>query len=167
VLQEQSMTPISRRDEFHAYAAQFGKAIGAKNSIPLFYLTWARKATPSRQQDLTSAYTSIARNLQAEVAPAGMAWERCRNKDPQIELFDADGSHPGSNGTYLTACAFYAAIYMRSPRGLPATVAYDGTTVVNLTAADAAKLQDHAWQAYVDVRKQIYAEGIADVPGSP
>ena len=38
--------------------------------------------------------------------------------DGSIDLFFADGSHPGPAGTYLAACTFYASIFFESPVGL-------------------------------------------------
>jgi hypothetical protein len=35
-----------------------------------------------------------------------------------LDLWQADGSHPSEQGTYLAACVFYAAIFHQSPEGL-------------------------------------------------
>ena len=41
---------------------------------------------------------------------------------PELQLFDPDGSHPSTIGTYLTACAFYAFLSGNEATGLPARV---------------------------------------------
>jgi len=154
VLQEQSLTPLVNRPQMHHYGKLFHEEIRPRPAVTLFYLTWAREAAPATQEGITDAYVSLARKLHAEVAPAGIAWDLCRKNSPAITLFDPDGSHPNPTGTYLTACAFYAATYMRSPEGLPATATWPGGSIT-VPPADALALQQHAWQAYREVRRQL------------
>jgi hypothetical protein len=80
--------------------------IQRKNAKPMLYLTWGRKAYPEFQTGLNYAYSEAAREIGATIAPAGLAWKRIRETQSQIELFDADGTHPSPLGTYLTACVF-------------------------------------------------------------
>lgn len=98
------------------WAAEIRKA----EALTVFYLTWARKATPDDQSVLNDAYVKAARANRAMVAPVGMAWNEVRQKHPSIDLFYTDGSHPSAAGTYLAACTFYAALFNASPVGLPA-----------------------------------------------
>ena len=60
----------------------------------------------------------IADDLKAMVAPVGMAWQNVIAQKPQLELWQSDGIHPTREGTYLSACVFYAAIFKQSPAGL-------------------------------------------------
>jgi hypothetical protein len=94
-------------------------AVGAK---PLFYMTWSRKAELDAQSHFTQAYASIARELGARLAPVGVAWERVRRERPELELYDADGSHPGPAGTYLSACVLFASIFRKPCIGAPSTI---------------------------------------------
>ncbi len=80
--------------------------IQRKNAKTILFLTWGRKAYPEFQTGLNFAYAEAAREISATIAPAGLAWKRIRETQPQIELFDADGTHPSPAGTYLTACVF-------------------------------------------------------------
>jgi hypothetical protein len=50
-----------------------------------------------------------------------------RTKFPDINLYDADEQHPNKNGSYLSACTFYAAIFKESPEGA-ITSTIDGKT---------------------------------------
>ena len=88
--------------------------IQRKNAKPLLYLTWARKTHAEFQTALNYAYSESARDINGTIAPAGLAWRRVREASPQIELFDADGSHPAPLGTYLTACVFVETLVGRS-----------------------------------------------------
>ena len=70
------------------------------------------------------------------MAPVGYAWSKLRQQNPQLNLWQEDGSHPSEQGTYLAACVFYSVIYKESPVGL----SYTG----NLSTEDAQLLQKMA-----------------------
>jgi prepilin-type N-terminal cleavage/methylation domain-containing protein/prepilin-type processing-associated H-X9-DG protein len=137
VLQEQSMRPIIETRLMHEYARKLDQEIKANGAKTLFFMTWARKHLPETQTKLSDAYTSIANELGADVAPVGLAWQRAMKERPQIELYDSDNSHPTLKGSYLAACVFYAVIYQKSPQGLAA---------LGLPADEAQFLQKIAWE---------------------
>ncbi len=94
----------------------------AKLAKIVLYATWARKAHPEFQPHLDYAYASAARDLNALVAPAGRAWAAVREQQPNLELFDPDGSHPSAAGSYLSACVIMRTIFNRPCTGLPGTL---------------------------------------------
>jgi hypothetical protein len=156
---------IPSDDLFHPYAVDFAKAIKDGGAIPVFFLTWARRKLPEDQSALNSAYMRATRETKSIVAPAGIAWAEIEKDDPSINLFYKDGSHPSPAGTYLNACVFYATIFGRSPLGLPSRIsgtpvnldtekAQPGATavLVDLSSAEARKLQQAAWDASVYIR---------------
>jgi hypothetical protein len=98
--------------------------IQRKQAKPMLYLTWARKAQPEFQTGLNYAYSEAARELNAQLAPVGLAWKRLRETQPGLELFVADGSHPSPLGTYLTACVFLEALLGKTcaPPAKPPTI---------------------------------------------
>ncbi|WP_155121551.1 SGNH/GDSL hydrolase family protein [Bryobacter aggregatus] len=126
--------------------------IQRKGASPVLYLTWARKAYPEFQTALNYAYSEAARELNATIAPAGLAWKRIRETQPQFELFDPDGSHPSPTGTYLTACVFLETLVNRSCEG--ATRNFAG---LKLTEADQHLLSDAAHYAVEQVRAGFLA----------
>ena len=157
---------VSSDEVFRPYADKWAAEIRKAGAVPVFYLTWARKATPEDQAALNSAYIRAAKAGEARVAPVGMAWAEVRREDPSIELFFADGSHPSATGTYLAACEMYAAIFRASPVGLPAAISgvpanldtgapEPGKTavLVELDPETARLLQDAAWQAWTRTTK--------------
>jgi hypothetical protein len=157
VLQEQSQTPLpqfGRDDLFYPYARLFAKEIRGIGAIPLFYMTWARPDTPGPQTWWTDSYVAIAKELNAECAPAGMAVEKARQSLPQLQVFQDAGGHPTPEATYLIACVFYAAIYDKTPEGLPNQVTA-GTGTVTVAPPDAAAMQRFAWQALREVKSRI------------
>ena len=142
VLQEQSTRPIDDPDLMDEYARKLHREIKRHGAKTVFFLSWARQAYPKQQADLTEAYTDIAHELHALIAPIGPAWTDVRKKHPGLTLYDADGSHPSPAGSYLAACVLFAVLYHRSPVGLPAKV-----VDIRLSAEHAKILQDAAWSA--------------------
>jgi hypothetical protein len=130
VLQEQSeipSMPFSRDGTMYPSARSLTKTIQSIGATPLFFMTWAhRDGWPenglpnyeSMQYVIDNSYLGIAYELNAPVAPVGSAWMTATRLYPQLALWQADGSHPSEQGTYLAACVFYAAIFRESPAGL-------------------------------------------------
>jgi hypothetical protein len=72
----------------------------------------------SMQAQINYGYTEIAQDLKTPIAPVGAAWRKAVNQYPDLILWQADGSHPTEQGTYLAASVFYAAIFHESPNEL-------------------------------------------------
>ncbi len=151
---------------FRPYAEKWAAEIRRVGATPMLYLTWARKATPEDQAALSYAYLRAAKDFAAQVAPVGMAWELLRIRQPSLELFYSDGSHPSSSGSYLAACTFYAAIFHQSPAGLPGKIMGvpvnletarpeqgKNELLANLSSKQAHALQDAAWRAWQELEK--------------
>jgi hypothetical protein len=128
VLQEQSTRPLKNPKLMHEYVRLFNDDVVAAGARTALYMTWARRESFDRQDELGDAYTSIGRELGAVVVPVGTAWKLALADDPALVLHDKDGSHPSPAGTYLAACVFYAALFGASPVGLATDVpGLDGT----------------------------------------
>jgi len=150
VLQEQSVLPVVQPARMYAGAWKLHETIKSQEARTLFYLTWARKGQPQMQEGLHQAYFSLAKALQADVAPVGTAWQWALREDPALELYMRDGSHPSPNGTYLAACVFYATLLDKNPVGLPAEVKKGGRTLLKIDPTLATWLQGVAWRTVQD-----------------
>lgn len=120
---EQSMYPSSRK---------LDDMIKKAEGETVFFMTWAYKngdyiddwnlkvstTCEEMQTQLALSYTKIADELDAMIAPVGIAWMKSVEKYPDIELWDEDLKHPSLAGTYLSACVFYALLYDQTPAGL-------------------------------------------------
>lgn len=157
---------ITTDENFYPAASEMAKAVLAAGGMPVFYLTWAKKAVPQDQAMLDNAYFRVAKETKSVVAPVGVAWADVRTKAPSLELYIEDGSHPSAAGTYLAACVLYATIIGRSPIGLPAKIS--GTPVnldtalpivgktallIDLKPDQARILQQAAWDASLKLRR--------------
>jgi hypothetical protein len=130
VLQEQSQVPASERmrnAQMYPMARTLVAQIRETGAEPVFFVTWAHQSGwpeeglnsyESMQLQINAGYLGIARELNATLAPVGVAWLDAWRENPEVKLWQADGSHPSPQGTYLAACVFYAVIFEESPEGL-------------------------------------------------
>jgi hypothetical protein len=157
VLQEQSETPATPAGRSYMYPAvrALTGRIQAGGATPLFFMTWAHRdglpgsGTPSyesMQLAINDGYQGIARELGVAVAPVGYTWSVVRKEHSEISLWQDDGSHPSTAGTYLAACVFYAAVFRHSPEGL--------TFEDGLPDTQARVLQSEAGHTVLDLQAQ-------------
>lgn len=139
VLQDVSGGPLARKDQMFEYARKLNAAITSQGAKTLLYMTWSWPK-PDAQPVITAAYQELAKDLNAQLVPVGIAWDATLKAHPDIGLFANDKHHPSPAGTYLAACAFYAVIYGRTPEGLP-------NTAKDLKDTDAGLLQKQALAA--------------------
>ena len=130
VLQEQSEIPAilqSRLTVMYPAARVLASQIKGTGSTPIFFLTWAHrdglpafglKDYQAMQFQIDIGYLEIAQELSAPVVPVGYAWLLANGQNSTLDMWQADGSHPTAQGTYLAACVFYAVIFRQSPEGL-------------------------------------------------
>jgi len=128
VLQGQSLEPMVNGKSFAGFAALLSGAVSASGADGVWYATWARRAgdpsyvdfglgTPeSMTSTIERAYAAAAAVDDDVVARVGAAWQIARAELPEIELHDADGSHPTAAGTLLSACVIAQALTGRVPR---------------------------------------------------
>ena len=110
VLQEYSMGAIEQSDSLKLYAKLFCEFIKENGAVPYLYQTWAREKVPQYFETIEKVYAEVAEENDARLVPVGRAWRLANQSRPNIQLFDADGSHPSNLGTFLAACLFTATI---------------------------------------------------------
>ncbi len=153
VLQEQSQIPASETARktrmFPAVRALVGK-IKTADATPMLFVTWGHRAGwpenglrnyESMQLQIDQGYMEIGQELKAPLAPVGFAWYKLVKQNPQLDLWQEDGSHPNEQGTYLAACVFYAVLFQKSPEG----ILYTG----NLSVENARLLQKIAAETVI------------------
>ena len=130
VLQEQSEIPSMEASRLHAMypaARTLVQDVRDHHAVPLFFMTWGHRAGlkesgladyESMQAQLDQGYTGIAKELKVQAVPVGDAWRQVKRTSASLELWQADGSHPTVQGTFLAACVFYAAIFHEHAVGL-------------------------------------------------
>lgn len=167
VLQEQSKLgmPViidndvyfGETDLFFEYAKKFDEEIKKSGAQTVFFMTWSVKSRPNEQELLTYAYSSIAKELKAKIAPVGLVWDKVRD-NTQFDLYARDGSHPSAHGSYLVATTIFATLFNEDPQGLSGDISgyrlsSSGnpsaliTSLVDIPAADARAIQKESWNS--------------------
>jgi hypothetical protein len=139
VLQDQSLGALQAKNDMLAFGKKLDEAVKKQGARTILYMTWARQNKPETQDQITQAYQQLAKEIKADVAPVGLAWQAALKADSKPTLHSKDMSHPSTAGTYLAACVFYATIYGKSPEGLPGKIG-------GVTVAQALELQKTAWK---------------------
>lgn len=134
ILQEQSVLPATEDvADFYDAVRNLTERIQALGAKPILYATWGRKegAAPLAQNGwtnesmtwrLAAAYQAIGDEVCAPISYAGLAFYDVYTHHREIELYDADGSHPSYEGSYLAAATLFARIFDTYPD----MVAYHG-----------------------------------------
>ncbi|MBP5548292.1 MAG: T9SS type A sorting domain-containing protein [Bacteroidales bacterium] len=143
VLQEQSQYPSFPQSQVEAevfpYAKRLVDSVYSNNycAEPMFYMTWGRKngdadnavyfpvlgTYEGMDSMLCERYTYMAQVNDASLCPVGRVWRYLRCHNPDIELYQSDGSHPSQAGTYAAACSFYVMFFHRDPE----LITYNGS----------------------------------------
>lgn len=157
VLQGQSQEPSFPTTQVNSAtlppAVALADSVYANNycSQAMYFMTWGRQVGDPQWDSINTfdkmngrlrdAYVRISDSAEGCVAPVGVAWKYVRDNFPTINLYQADGSHPSVEGTYLAACTFYASSFRKPSTGATYTAGLDATTALKLqTAADLAVL---------------------------
>jgi hypothetical protein len=163
VLQEQSVIPSvesARVNGMYPAVRSLASKIQQVGAIPLLYMTWGRqKGLPEfgfndyagMQTQIILGTMNIADELGLKVAPVGMAWKNALDRDPSLNFWQGDGSHPTLEGSYLGACVFYAVIYEKSPEGLdyPLEITKKRAGFLQKIAAETVLTDPTRWNIHV------------------
>lgn len=130
ILQEQSLLPAvqqARQEQMFPAARTLAAAVDQAGARTVFLATWGRRDGwieggirdySTMQSQVTDGYRTIAGELHAIVAPVGDAWSAVAAANPDIPLWQADGSHPTVQGTFLAANVLFVTLFHEAPRGL-------------------------------------------------
>ena len=79
---------------------------------------------------------ALAKQIDAIVVPMSMVALRCQTVRPDLTLRWVKDGHGNQTMGYLTACTFYAALFSRSPEGLPIDTVNDSRSKGGKPAQD-------------------------------
>lgn len=173
--QEPSFPPAQVATDTYPYAMWLDSAIHATNPCAetVFYMTWGRKNGDAvncaiyppvctylgMQQRLYDSYMEMSMLNHATCSPVGAAWRKCRDVYPNIELYQADESHPSMNGTYLAACTFYTTLYHKSTVGsqyLPVGVGNGDAFYIQTICSNLVLDSLETWQEHGNLPKASF-----------
>ncbi len=134
------------------YARAMYQMSGAAKKIDLE--RWSEQHKAGLVGGIDGAYFDLAKELNAQVAPVGMAWKKALAADPKLVLDQPDKSHPNPKGSYLAACVFYATLLDKSPVGLPGELRKGNKVLVRVSPDEAKTLQEIAWRAVQEANQR-------------
>ena len=128
-----------------AAVAKLVPLITAKGASPLFYMRYP-DVVPSKEKKyieqinrFADVYSTLADTYDSVAAPSVVAYKRCGEKYPEINLYADDGQHHSKEGSYLIACTWLYAFTGKDPVG--------NTYTADLPADTVKKLQEIAKDA--------------------
>jgi hypothetical protein len=127
---------------FTEYAKKDADIVRSHGARPIFFMSWAYADKPEMTAQLARAYTVAGNDNNALVIPAGLAFARAHEKQPELVLHASDKRHPSAAGTYLASCVVFAALTGKSPVGNSYRAGIDEPT--------AKFLQEVAWDTVRD-----------------
>lgn len=126
ILQEQSVRPaVDTVPAFYDAVRKLAGMIRQSGAQPILYSTWGRETgsdtlekysmtNESMTWKLAAAYDAIGKELDIPVMHAGLAfYDVYTNSD--INLYNADHSHPSAEGSYLAAMTLFCGIFGVDP----------------------------------------------------
>jgi uncharacterized protein DUF4886 len=145
VMMDCSQCPIHPRlkSVFTEFAKKDSDIVRAHGARPVFFMSWAYADRPEMTAQLAEAYTIAGNENNALVIPAGLAFARAINKQPELNLYVPDRRHPTLAGTYLAACTSFAALTGRSPVGNPYLAGIDAPTALFLQTVAWETVQEY------------------------
>lgn len=108
----------------HPFPGQEALSEGAKAICELagehpprfaLYMTWAEKAHPENQPEMTEAYRHTAQEQNLLLAPVGEIWQSFRREYPDMELYFTDGAHASPAGSLLAAAVIFKTLFQKEP----------------------------------------------------
>lgn len=147
-------------ESFDKHARLFHELVQRSGSQPLFFSTASISTMyPQGFHDLHKMHIELAKELKFPVVAAGNAWLSYwgENSTPEqrLLLYAPDKAHPGKKGSYVYACALYAAITGSSPVGLTHAIPSLGDNAVS--AAEAKQYQEAAWRVHQETNGKDYS----------
>lgn len=144
ILQENTNDAFSTPEETMLPAAKtLDEKIRTAGGQTGVLMTWSPKEGASIwsledvQSILAQNTITVSEELDSLLIPGGVAFMRCMEQYPQIELWGEDGMHPSVAGSYLAACTAYAVIFQQSPEGCAYTADLDAKTAAQLQSLSA------------------------------
>ncbi|MCX6893995.1 MAG: hypothetical protein NTZ16_00475 [Verrucomicrobia bacterium] len=126
----QSWQDVSANPEtgYLKYATKFIEAAKQQNTRPILYITapYSQNMAPvtepiEKERALMEVRlaSELAKQTGALVVPVPLAVYRLQKAGTSLTFRYKNDGHPNQCGAYLTACLFYAAVFNKSPEGLP------------------------------------------------
>ena len=154
VLQED--IPETNVEEFYKYARKFDSLVRQSGAQPVFFMAWAYKRLGwISMKEIARAHRVMGAQLDARIAPVGIAWGDAMKERPGVNMYARDKEHPSIQGTYLALYVLYSTIFQENPLKLEYLPEKNG----NMTAGEAGWLRKVAWATVQAEQKALPKPG--------
>ena len=161
---------------YHKFAPRYAELAKKQDARVILYVTTPTTqnakpltSTPDKAPILkkTKSIAKLANDIKANAAPMALVAHRCQSQRPDFTLRFINDAHLNKTLAYLSACTIYAAIFEKSPQGLPIdsitdirffgndkTKDRDGKPITRkFNAKDRVDLQRIAWEGWQEFQK--------------
>ena len=130
VLQQGPTTTSINRDTLIIATKLLDPIVKAAGGRTAQMMSWPQSAFPQQFPAVRSSSLAAANSVEGGVfIPVGEAWRVALDRDQSINLYGADGYHPGPLGTYLAALVIYEKVTGHDARKLPGIAVVSGVTL--------------------------------------
>lgn len=126
VLQQGPSTVPINRDSLIIATRLFAPHIRDAGAVPALYMVWPTSDRTAFFDAARISYQMAADTVDGIFMPAGSAWVKAWETDPNLTLYEADGLHPTALGTYLAALVIYERLTGHDARLLAANPVVQG-----------------------------------------
>ena len=131
--------PETNPDYFREYARKFVNEVRAHNGRPVLLMAWAYdRLSWISMDEIARLHRDLGKELNVDVAPVGLAWQRAKAERPGLDMYGPDREHPSIHGMYLEALVVFATVYGIDPTGFK-------YAPPGVSTEEAAFLQRVAW----------------------
>jgi hypothetical protein len=148
VMQQGSSALTEGRTWLYAGVDSLAPYIRAAGGAPALYEVWPSADRALDVPKVRESYLTAAQRVNGRFYPAGTAWQEAWRRDSTLALYEPDGLHPSSTGSFLAALVMYEQLTGKDARALPA-VAYANGGSLALAASTIRLLQEAAHAANV------------------
>jgi hypothetical protein len=148
VMQQGSSALTEGRTWLYAGVDSLAPYIRAAGGTPALYEVWPTADRAFDVPKVRESYLTAAQRVNGRFFPAGTAWQEAWRRDSTLALYEPDGLHPSSTGSFLAALVMYEQLTGKDARALPAAAYSDGRSLA-LSTPTIRLLQEAAHAANV------------------
>lgn len=142
VLQQGPSSLPGSRAHLRRWAVRWAELARSLDVVPALMTVWPETARAASFPATISSYAEAARASGARLLPAGDAWRRALEDDPELGLYGSDGLHPSEVGTALAALVVFLGLTETPAAALP-----DALELPGVGSAETARLLREAASA--------------------
>jgi hypothetical protein len=110
IVQQGPSSQAEGRSYLLNYGLKFDSLCDLHHAKLVSYMVWPAKARSFDFRGVFDSYKLLADSAHAVFSPAGHAWLKVWEKDPEFKLYDGDNFHPNQHGSLLAAMVLYGSI---------------------------------------------------------